>query len=245
MSESERPVLLGGGRVFTAATDPWAEALVYRGARIVAVGALSDLLERFPAAERLDVEGRTVLPGLIDAHNHFLATGESLASIDARYPGTASIEDLVRMLADAAATTAPGAWITAFGFDDAKYDDTLTRWDLDRASTAHPIRVHHVSGHHVFVNSLALNERGVADDTPDPQGGSLVRDANGRLTGLCLDAAMNLILPVAVDIGAHGPNFHTLAPVEESVADVDRAARAFLAAGLTTVCDAQVTRREL
>ena len=245
MIEPEQTVLLSGGHIFTAATDPWAEAVVYRGARIVAVGALADLLERFPGAKRLDVEGRTVLPGLIDAHNHFLATGESLASIDARYPGVASLEDLVRVLADAGATMPPGAWITAFGFDDAKYDDTLTRWDLDRASTTHPIRVHHVSGHHVFVNSLALDERGVAEDTPDPQGGRLVRDANGRLSGLCLDAAMNLILPVAVDIGAHGPNFHTEATVEESVADVDRAARAFLAAGLTTVCDAQVTRREL
>jgi hypothetical protein len=232
--------------VFTATeAAPWAEAIVIEGSRIVGVGALDELVERFPRASILDVAGRTVLPGLIDAHNHFLATGESLSSVDVRYPGTASIDDLVRTLVDAAERTPTGEWITAFGFDDAKYERVLTRWDLDRASVVHPIRVHHVSGHNVFVNSLALDERGIGEDTPDPQGGRLVRDANGRPTGLFLDAAMNLILPVAVDIGAHGPNFHAATTVEESVADVERAGRAFLEAGLTTVCDAQVTRREL
>ena len=241
-----RAVVIHGGRVFTAAgAAPWAEALAYDGNLIVGVGTFEELGERFPGALRLDVGGRTVLPGLIDAHNHFLATGESLGSVDARYPGTASIDDMLLALADVATRTAPGAWVTAFGFDDAKHDRALTRWDLDRASADHPIRVHHVSGHHVFVNSRALQDRGVGQSTPDPQGGRLVRDANGRLTGLCLDAAMSLILPVAVDIGSHGPNFHTVATLEESVAHVERAGRAFLEAGLTTVCDAQVTRREL
>jgi predicted amidohydrolase YtcJ len=244
--DPDRPILIRGGKVFTATADaPWAEALMIQGTRIVGVGSPHALVERFPDTSVIDVGGRTVLPGLIDAHNHFLATGESLASVDARYPGTPTIDDLIRTLADAARSTPAGEWITASGFDDAKYERVLTRWDLDRASVAHPIRVHHVSGHHVFVNSEALERRGVGDDTPDPQGGRLVRDANGRLTGLCLDAAMNLILPVDVDIGAHGPNFHTVTTVDESVAHVERAGRAFLEAGLTTVCDAQVTRREL
>jgi predicted amidohydrolase YtcJ len=244
--DPDRPILIRGGKVFTATADaPWAESLMIQGTRIVGVGSLDALGERSADASVIDVGGRTVLPGLIDAHNHFLATGESLASVDARYPGTRTIDDLIRTLADAARSTPTGEWITASGFDDAKYEHVLTRWDLDRASVAHPIRVHHVSGHHVFVNSEALDRRGVGDDIPDPQGGRLVRDANGRLTGLCLDAAMNLILPVDVDIGAHGPNFHTVTTLEASVANVEGAGRAFLEAGLTTVCDPQVTRREL
>jgi predicted amidohydrolase YtcJ len=244
--EVGRSVLIHGGRVFTAAgATPWAEALVIQGRRIVGVGPFDELAAGFAGSFMLDVGGRTVLPGLIDAHNHFLATGESLSSVDARYPRIATIEDLVRTLAEVAKGTPAGESITAAGFDDAKYVGSLTRWDLDRASTTHPIRVHHVSGHHVFVNSVALYQRGIADDTPDPQGGKLVRGADGRLSGQCLDAAMNLILPVAVDIGAHGPNFHVDVPVDESVGHVDRAARAFLEAGLTTVCDPQVTRREL
>ena len=245
MIEPARPVtVLRGGRVFTAALEGWTEAVAYRGARVEAVGTLSDLLDRFPDARQIDVGGRTVLPGLIDAHNHFLATGESLAAVDARYPGVASIEDLVANVASAATTAPPGAWVTAFGFDDAKYEGALTRWDLDRAAADRPIGVYHVSGHHVVVNSRALADRGLDEATPDPPGGRLVRD-DGRLNGWCLDAAMNLILPVAVDIGSHGPNFHTVTTLDASVAAVERAARAFLAAGLTTVCDAQVTSREL
>jgi len=246
MSADESLLLIHGGKVFTASGgEPWAEALVIRGSRIEGVGAREELVSRFPSARRLDVEGRTVLPGLIDAHNHFLATGESLASVDLRHPGAASIPDVVRLLAEIVDQTPAGAWITGFGFDDAKYERPLTRWDLDEVSTQHPIRVHHVSGHHVFVNSRALEARGVTDDTSDPQGGRLVRGADGRLTGQCLDAAMNLILPVEVDIGSHGPNFHTVMSIDESIADVERAGRAFLEVGLTTVCDAQVTRREL
>ena len=244
--EPEQPLIIHGGSVFTATeTEPWVEALVIEQGRISGVGQIDELAERFPGSAMLDVEGRTVLPGLIDSHNHFLATGESLSSVDARYPGTASIGDLVRRLHAVAERTPAGEWVTASGFDDAKYEHLLTRWDLDRASTAHPVAVHHVSGHHVFVNSAALDQRGVGEDTPDPQGGRLVRGADGRLTGLCLDAAMSLILPVAVDIGAHGPNFHTVTSVEASVSHVERAGRAFLEAGLTTVCDAQVTKREL
>ena len=203
------------------------------------------LAERWVDAAVVDVEGRTVVPGLIDAHNHFLATGESLSSVDARYPGVGSIDELIRRIKQAASRTAPDTWITAAGFDDAKVDRPLTRWDLDRATTEHPVMVLHVSGHHAFVNSDALERRGVTDDTPDPQGGRLVRDGGGRLTGQCLDAAMNLILPVSEDIGAHGPNFHTVTTVEGSVTNIVRASHAFLEAGLTTVCDPQVTRREL
>jgi predicted amidohydrolase YtcJ len=90
-----------------------------------------------------------------------------------------------------------------------------------------------------------LDDAGVTDATPDPKGGAFIRDERGRPTGLCLDAACGLVEPVAVDIGSHGPNFHTEATLDELVAAVGRAGRAYVAAGLTTVCDAQVTRREL
>ena len=238
--------LIHGGRVFTARrVDPWVEAVVIRGSHVSAVGPVADLRAGFPDATMLDVGGRTVLPGFIDAHNHFLSTGESLASVNLRYPGAASLDDVLRLLAAEARRTVAGGWITGHGFDDAKYDRPLSRWDLDAVSARHPIRVHHVSGHHVVVNSAALDRRGVTDDTPDPAGGRLVRGPDGRLTGECLDAAMNLILPVSVDIGSHGPNFHTELALDDAVAAVERAGRAFLAAGLTTVCDAQVTSREL
>jgi predicted amidohydrolase YtcJ len=90
-----------------------------------------------------------------------------------------------------------------------------------------------------------MRERGITDQVQDPPGGHFVRDEAGRLTGLCLDAATDLILPVVIDIGCHGPNFHTLLPGEDSLALLTDASRVYLAAGLTTVCDPQVTRREM
>lgn len=245
-SVSRAAVRLEGGRVFTGdRRRPWVDAVAFDQIGILAVGTTEDVRAAAASARAIDVEGRTVVPGFIDAHNHFLATGESLASIDVRFPTVGSIDDLVRAIGRAAAATPPGETIRAFGFDHAKYERPPTRWDLDAATARHPVLVYHVSGHHVLVNSVMLQQRGLADDAPDPAGGELVRDDRGRVTGLCLDAAMSLVLPVAVDIGNHGPNFHTDAPIEELVDDVERAGRAFLAAGLTTVCDAQVSRREL
>jgi predicted amidohydrolase YtcJ len=241
-----RALALVNGRVYTAdARGNRAGAVGLLGERIAVVGTDEEVLRALPDAERLDLGGRTVLPGFIDAHNHFLATGESLGWVDVRYPGVGSVDDLVAAIAEAAQRTPEGEWIRAFGFDHAKYERTPTRWDLDRAAPAHPVAVLHVSGHHVLVNSLALAARGVDEDTPDPEGGCLVRDERGRITGLCLDAACQLVQPAAVDIGSHGPNFHIEAPLPELVAAVERAGRAYLAAGLTTVCDAQVTAREL
>jgi predicted amidohydrolase YtcJ len=226
---------------------PRAEAVAVVGSRIVAVGALEDVRGRAGRAEQIDLGGRLLLPGFIDAHNHFLATGESMGSVDVRYPVVASTGQLVRVIAAAAGRTPPGQWIRAWGFDHAKYGHgrAPSRADLDRATSRHPVAVSHVSGHYVLVNSLALSLRGIDESAPDPAGGTFARDPGGRLTGLCQDAAMGLVLPVAVDIGWHGPNFHTRAPLPELVSAAERAGRAFLAAGLTTVCDAQVTSREL
>ena len=239
-----RELVLHNGKVFTADRGrPWARAVAVRDGRIEAVGPDDDV--RRTGVEEIDLEGRTVVPGFIDAHNHYLATGEMLAQIDVRYPRVASVDDLVEAIGEAAASTQPGRWIRATGFDHAKYERAPTRWDLDRATTDHPVAVLHVSGHYVLVNTAALDARGLDDGTPDPQGGTLVRDERGRITGLCLDAAMGLIIPTAVDIGSHGPNFHVEASLEELVDAVDRAGRAYVAAGLTTVCDAQVTSREL
>src|SRR5262249_10127494 len=127
----------------------------------------------------------------------------------------------------------------------AKYERPPTRWDLDRAAPGRPVLVGHVSGHYVLASSTAMQQRGITDATPDPPGGRIDRDEQGRPTGLFRDAAMALVQPVLVDIGHPGPNFHTAAHPARLVAAVERAGTAYLAAGLTTVCDAQVTSREL
>lgn len=237
------------GKFFTAdRARPWAECVRVQGDRITAVGTRSDVAA-VPGAgvPEVDLGGRVVTPGFIDAHNHFLATAEALASVDLRFPEVSSVESLVAAFASRAGESEPGRWIRGFGMDYAKFAGgrVPTRWDLDKASVDHPIVAYHVSGHYALVNSAALAMRGITDDAVDPPGGTFVRDSAGRLTGLCRDSATSLILPTVVDIASHGPNFHTQAALEDLVLLLDQAGPAYRAAGLTTVCDPQVTSREL
>lgn len=226
---------------------PVGEAVAVRDGRVLAVGRDADVSAAAgPGAQVIDAGGRTVLPGFIDPHNHLLSTAESLASADARYPAVASAADLVALIAAEAARTPAGQWIRAFGMDDAKYPEGRpTRRQLDEATTEHPVIVYHVSGHQAVVNSAALAWRGITADVHDPAGGAFLRDEGGRLTGMVIDSAMELLLPTAVDIGCHGPNFHTDLPAEQLLGWLEAAGEKYLAAGVTTVCDPQVSRREL
>ena len=245
-----RGLVLVNGRVHTArpGEPPFTGGVALAGDRIVAVGGHAAVRAMAPPdAQLLDVEGRTILPGFIDPHNHLAFTGAELASIDVRYPGVSSIADLVGRIAEAAERTPDGTWIRAVGMNPEQFPDGRlpTRWDLDEATRAHPVLIQHLSGHHALANTMALERRGVPDDAADPEGGRLVRDDRGRITGYCLDAAQALVVPIAVDIGHHGPGFHDDAPLEEIVGDIERGSKAYLAAGITSVVDAQVTRREL
>lgn len=226
---------------------PRATALAIADGRILAVSDETRARAAAgPGAREVDAGGRTVLPGFIDPHNHLLSTAESLAAVNARYPAVASVADLVAAIAAEAARTPPGQWIRAFGMDDAKYPEGRPdRRALDEATTEHPVIIYHVSGHQAAVNTTALQWRGISEDVTDPSGGALLRDEGGRLTGMVVDSAMELLLPLAVDIGCHGPNFHTDLPEDQLLGWLAAARGPFLSAGLTTVCDPQVSRREL
>ena len=227
------------------AANPRTDALLLRGNRILAVGAEAER-RAAPDAHRIDADGHTVLPGFIDPHNHLLSTAESLAALDVRYPTVTDVADLVTLVSEVAARTPPGQWIRAFGMDDAKYPEGRpTRRQLDGATTEHPVIVYHKSGHHAVVNSTALARQGIGRNVADPPGGHFVRDTDGALTGMLLDAAMQAVLPVAVDIGCHGPNFHTELPAESLAGWLRDAAPHYLSAGLTTIADPQVSAREL
>jgi predicted amidohydrolase YtcJ len=243
-------LVLVNGRVFTArpGESPFLGGVAMVADRIVAVGS-DDAVRAAaaPDARQIDVAGGSILPGFVDAHNHLAFTGAELAQVDVRFPDVASIADLVARIAEAAERTPDGAWIRAVGMNPAMFREGRlpTRWDLDEATRVHPVLVQHLSGHHALANTSALEQRGLSDDVTDPEGGHLVRDDRGRLTGYCLDAAQRLVVPGGVDIGHHGPGFHDDASLDEVVADIERGAQAYLAAGITSIVDAQVTRREL
>ena len=248
-AERPRETLFTNARVVTCDPSlPTADAVGVRDGRIVAVGDAAGVRAALGREVRaLDCGGRTLLPGLIDAHNHLLMTCESFETLNVRYPAVGSITELQAAVDEIAERTPPGAWIRGFGMDYAKYPEGRlpTRWDLDQITQEHPVIITHVSGHYALINSRAFALRGLGDDVPDPAGGSLHRDEAGRPSGLLLDTAMNLILPVELEIGCHGPNLHIAVPLEELLRQFEAGQPRYLAAGLTTICDPQVTRREL
>jgi predicted amidohydrolase YtcJ len=184
-------------RIYTLdGAQPQAQALAVAGDHILAVGdspTIHDLLR--PGGRAVDLGGRTVIPGLIDAHIHFgwhsLALYQNRVDLD---NAPAKEEALIRVAA-AAARTPPGCWIQGGGWNKniwpgAKFP---TAADLDAVAPEHPVALSDKSYHATWANSLALKVAGITADTPDPDGGEIVRDAAGRPTGILLETAGELI----------------------------------------------------
>jgi predicted amidohydrolase YtcJ len=170
------------------ARQPHAEALAIADGRILAVGSNDEVKALASAgSKKLDLEGKTVLPGFIDAHAHPAESGrEHLSMVACDSDSIGSIQaDLRRR----AVQTPQNEWVLGFLYDDGKTPHPLTRAELDAAVPDHPVLVRHRGGHTVFVNSRALELAGVNENTPDPQGGRFARDASGRHNGYVADNA--------------------------------------------------------
>src|SRR6267154_1097348 len=185
--EQEKPeLILHNGHVVTMnAADSVAEAVAISRGRFVAVGKNAEVMNlASPGVQKLDLGGKTVLPGFIDAHSHPAQAGLShlrMVDCDLR-----SIADILKALRERAAKTPPGQWVLGFKYDDTKTAEgrPLTLQDLDAALPDHPVFVQHRGGHTAWTNSLALKAAKLDDKTADPPGGKYDRDpATGRLTG--------------------------------------------------------------
>lgn len=151
-------LIVVGGRIFTASRKrPWARGLAVRGDRIVAVGTETQT-ERWAsrATERIDVHGRVVVPGFIDAHAHLASAAGELDWTN--LAGTGSLAAAVDRLRKAATGSAADAWVVGTGWDEAKWPERryLTRDDLDRVATDHPVVARRIDGHMGSLNSRAL-----------------------------------------------------------------------------------------
>ena len=171
--------------------QPRASAVAMRAGRFIGVGSDSDVETLIgPGTTILDMGGKTVLPGFIDAHIHVLSSGiRHVMAADCALPTIADIQDALR---ERVASTPAGEWVQGFKFDDTKTAENrfLRREDLDAVSTSHPILVAHRAGHVYYGNSLALERAGFNDETPDPPGGRLGRHADtGRLDGVIYERA--------------------------------------------------------
>lgn len=188
-------LVLNGGRIWTGdPAHPTAQAVAVAGERILAVGSDEEIAPLVtPATRVIDLAGRRVVPGLIDSHVHFLGGGDELLGADLR--GARSVEELARRLGEVAAALPPGTWITSGTWDHENWPgaELPTAADLDAATPKHPVLVQRLDGHMAVANALAMKLAGVDAETPDVEGGTIVRDAAGAPSGVFKDAAMALV----------------------------------------------------
>ena len=190
-------LVLQNGRVFTVdPNNPLAEAVAVTGNRITAVGSDSEIGKFIaPGATRvIDLGGKFVVPGFSDAHVHFLSMGSALEKID--LVGITSYGQIRERVAARAKGLEPGAWITGRGWDQTLVPGGAwpTKEVIDPVTPDNPVSLTRVDGHSVLVNSYVLKESGINRDTPDPDGGEIVRDPDtGEPTGVLKENAMSLV----------------------------------------------------
>ena len=184
-------VILTNGKIWTGNPQrPWAEAVAIEGNRIVAVGSSADIGRN---GTIIDLKGRLAVPGFIDNHTHFIDGGFELSRVQLRDASTQ--QEFARRIGEYAKRVGLGKWITGGQWDHTIWNPASlpTRQLIDAVTPQNPVFVSRLDGHMVLANSVALKMGGVTRDTPDPPGGTIVRDANGEPTGVLKDAAQSFV----------------------------------------------------
>jgi len=188
-------LLLNGNFHTLGPAQPRAEAVAVRGGRIVFVGLNAEAQPwRATASRVFDLAGRTVVPGLNDAHMHLAGVG--FRELSFVLEGTASLAELREKVRARVAETPPKRWITGRGWIETHWSPAIfpTARDLDDVAPDHPVALRRADGHALVANSLALRLAGITRDTPNPPGGEIVRDPRtGEPTGMLVDAAMRFV----------------------------------------------------
>lgn len=194
-AQGSAALVLTNGNIYTV--DPRlgrVEALAITQGKIAAVGTNEEIQHwSGPQTKVIDLEGKFVMPGFNDAHTHFGGAGLALLSVNVE--GTRSLAEFQERIRARLEEFQPGEWITGRGWDHSLWKENRvpTRAELDAVSTAHPMLFSRVDGHSAVANSLALEKAGITRDTPDPEGGEIVRDASGEPTGWLKEKAVGLV----------------------------------------------------
>jgi predicted amidohydrolase YtcJ len=189
-------VLLTNGRIYTMdGSGSVVDSLIVRDGRIVFAGGRGEI-NAGVGEETIDLGGRAVLPGLVDAHAHLMHLARARLSL--RVGHLASEDAAARVVAEAARAAAPGEWLTGRGWDQTLWPGQRfpSKSSLDAAAPGNPVALVRVDGHATWANSTALAAAGITADTPDPQGGRVERDERGEPTGLLVDRAQDLLRSV-------------------------------------------------
>jgi predicted amidohydrolase YtcJ len=196
---------------------------------ILAVGTAAETNAKAPQAKHVDMAGRTVLPGLIDAHGHVFGLGEMLTQLD--LSATTSLQQALAAIGDYARANGTAAWVRGRGWNQEnwKLGRFPTAQELDGVVADRPVWLERVDGHAGWANGRALALAGITDKTPDPVGGKIVRDSAGHATGVLVDAAQAMIQKVLPQ------------PTEQEARTMlDRALGTMASVGLTSAHDAGI-----
>lgn len=194
-AHAQSEMIVTADRIYTSDDfRPVVEAILIRGDRIAFAGSLREV--RAMAARSAKVQnfpGRTIVPGMVDAHAHLLGLGQALLRVQLQ--GSKSYDEAVARITARAATTRKGEWVTGRGWDQNLWagKEFPTEAALSRAIPDHPVFVERVDGHAGLANASAMRLAGVTAATKDPEGGLIVRDAQGNPTGVFVDNAQSLI----------------------------------------------------
>ncbi len=194
-------LVLRGGTVATVDDDYGVvEAIAVTGYQVTAVGSDEEISAYIgPMTEVVELNGRFLMPGFIEGHGHFLSLVRSKQILDLN--DVDNWDQIVSMVATAVDKSRPGEWIFGRGWHQDKWDSVPedavegvpVNTTLNEVSPDNPVILGHASGHAAFWNDVALRIAGVTNDTADPAGGTIVRDADGRATGLMRETAQRLI----------------------------------------------------
>ncbi|MEO7503222.1 MAG: amidohydrolase, partial [Gemmatimonadaceae bacterium] len=233
----ERPdlIFINAGIYTVDNARPMASALAVKDDRIVFVGSDSEarVLGR-NNARIVDLKGRIVIPGMVDAHAHLLGLATSLRNV--LLAGSSSYDEVIRRVTERARTVKPGEWIEGRGWDQNLWPEKSfpTHEALSRATPKNPVVVRRIDGHAILANAMAMRLAGITAATKDPEGGRIVRLPNGDPSGVFVDNASGLVsrrIPSASDATLRDA---TLA----AVAEANRW-------GLTGIHDAGESRRAI
>jgi predicted amidohydrolase YtcJ len=218
-TSSQRPadLIVTGARIYTVdPSRPTAEALAIRDGRVLFVGSARGARAlQGPKTQIVDATGRTIIPGMTDAHAHFLGLGQALRTVD--LVGTTSYAEVIARVAARAREVPAGSWIIGHGWDQNDWGDTRfpTHDALSRAVPNNPVLLERVDGHATLANAKAMQLAAVTKATQDPAGGRLERDSTGTPTGVFVDNAMALVDRVVPPASREEWRARALAAIDE------------------------------
>jgi len=188
-------LIVTNARIYTVdESHPLADAMAIRGGKVQFVGSTNRALALRGGSTRVvDLAGRTVIPGMVDAHGHVSNLGLALRIVD--LTGTASYDEVVARVAERAKTVPAGTWVTGRGWDQNDWGNTAfpTHDKLTAAVPNHPVYLTRVDGHAGLANAAAMKAAGVTAASRDPEGGHIERTSGGAPAGVFVDNAQGLV----------------------------------------------------